>query len=146
MAEELNILTIDDDRIIQKTLKSLISTNFIENEGFTRPINTYCADSISMVREVLRESVIENVHFDICFLDLSIEKKNDGFDLIPVIKHFYPSCLVVVVSGDADIDTLTRADNAGASGYIRKPFSSFSGRIIDIIQRVNTLRELETGY
>lgn len=143
---ELNILTIDDDRVIQKTLESLISANFIENEGFNRPVNTYCADTISMVRDVLKKSVIDNVYFDICFLDLSIEDRNDGFDLIPVIKHFYPSCLVVIVSGDTDMETLNRADAAGASGYIKKPFSSFSGRIIDIIQRVNRLREMETDF
>ena len=143
--EHLHILTIDDDRVIQSTIKNLITKNFIDDDGFTPKIHTRCAMSIKEVRKIMKNSIIENTYFDIAFLDLSIDKKDDGFEIIPIIKHFFPSCFVVIVSADDSIGTLQKADAAGASGYIKKPFSAFSGRIIEIIQRVSKLRELEAG-
>jgi len=140
---KINILTIDDDKVIIETIKSLIQSNFNDDPDFMPEIRINNASSFEETREIMRQSIVNNVHYDIAFLDLSIDKSNDGFDLIPVIKHIYPSCLVVVVSAKIDIATLNRADQAGASGYIKKPISSFSGRLIEIIKRVVRLRELE---
>lgn len=59
---------------------------------------------------------------DLLLLDLSMPGKC-GIDLISYIKTLYPGLLILVLSMSDDVNTVTRAMKAGASGYICKDCS-----------------------
>lgn len=55
----------------------------------------------------------------LCLLDLSLRNES-GMGIVSEIKQSNPSAVVVVVSGDEDPDTMRKALDEGAMGYIPK--------------------------
>lgn len=70
------------------------------------------AEAVAMAEELGPDVVIMDVEMPIM----------DGLEATRRIKRAYPSIVVVLVSGSANL--LTASVSAGADGYIAKPFSA----------------------
>ena len=134
MNEPLNILVVDDEMNIRKTLSV-----YLESEG-------YRVIGVSNFRDALAESARRT--FDLAFVDLRLGTQ-DGLDLIPALLAETPGLKIIVITAYASIDTAVEAIRRGAADYIPKPFTpaqiglgvrkAFKMRTLE--QRVATLQE-----
>lgn len=122
----LNILIVDDEINIRKTLSYCLET-----EGHTV---IAVANSQEAVKEGKRRS------FDIAFIDLRLEKEN-GMDLIPPLLAESPWLKIVVITANATIETAVQAMRRGAADYIEKPFTSSQIKLL--IRTLGHIRDLE---
>ncbi len=122
----LNILVVDDERNIRKTLSYCLET-----EGHAVVAVAGCREAIA---EAKRQS------FDIAFIDLRLSGEN-GMDLIPPLLAEYPWLKIVVITANATIETAVEAMRRGASDYIEKPFTSAQVKLL--IRTLGHIRDLE---
>jgi NtrC-family two-component system response regulator AlgB len=122
----MNILVVDDDGNIRKTLSYCLAA-----EGYTVIAVSNPDDA---VEEAKRRS------FDIAFVDLKLGEAN-GMDLIPLLVSDSSWTKIVVITAHASIETAVEAMRRGATDYIAKPFTPDQVRILT--KRIGRLRELE---
>jgi NtrC-family two-component system response regulator AlgB len=122
----LNILIIDDELNIRKTLAVCLET-----EGHSVVAVSNFQDA---VHEVSRRS------FDLVFVDLRLGTA-DGLDLIPTLFAQSPWIKVVVITAYASIDTAVEAMRRGATDYIPKPFTPAQVKLA--VRKVFEMRALE---
>ena len=78
-----------------------------------RGLITYPVSSIAEGEEVLKSS-----NMDVVLIDVRLHKES-GIDFIKIAKKY--GCKVIMTT--AYVDAEEKAKEAGADGYIRKPFS-----------------------
>jgi two-component system, NtrC family, response regulator AlgB len=122
----LNILVVDDEINIRKTLSYCLET-----EG-------HSVVAVSNSQEALKEGKTRS--FDIAFIDLRLEREN-GMDLIPPLLTESPWIKIVVITANATIETAVEAMRRGASDYIEKPFTSAQVKLL--IRTLGHIRDLE---
>jgi len=64
--------------------------------------------------------VLRNETFEVALLDLAMPRMN-GLELLPRLKELAPHCEVVMLTGEASIESAVSAMKQGAFDYIRKP-------------------------
>lgn len=138
---DLKILIIDDDLVLQALLKTIIKNHYQTNNNLDVVIDSVC--TIEHSHLMLEKMMDNNIGYDLIFLDLTIEHKNDGMQLLKVIKGIFLRTLVVVISADSSQDTIVKTDLSGASGFIQKPLFSRSSKITQILDRLCKLKKLE---
>lgn len=139
----MKILTIDSDVVVLASIKNTI-TSIVKNKN----MGVRC-DSASSKEEAvlaLEDSIKTGELYDLVFLDSSVDEMNDGFEIVPIFKVHSPRTSVVLVIGSLKIDVLKRAKDVGSDGCIRKPISSFSKKMSEIIFRMHHLRTLEREF
>ena len=104
----VNIAIVDDEEIIQWTLKEAL-----ENEGYN--IKTF--ENGKNFLEFFKEHGA-----DIVFLDVRLPDSN-GLDLLPEITRIEPETIVVVMTAHGDVETAVSAMKNGAYDYLAKPYS-----------------------
>jgi len=122
----LNILVVDDDSNIRKTLSYCLAA-----EGYTVIAVSNPDDA---VEEAKRRS------FDLAFVDLKLGEE-DGMDLIPLLGSASSWTKVVIITAHASIETAVAAMRRGATDYIAKPFTPDQVRMLT--RRIGRVRELE---
>ncbi len=122
----LNILIVDDELNIRKTLALCLET-----EGYRVTAVSNFQDAVS---EASRRS------FDMAFVDLRLGTDN-GLDLISVLLAESPWLKIVVITAYASIDTAVEAMKRGASDYIPKPFTPAQVRLS--VRKIAEVRALE---
>jgi two-component system, NtrC family, response regulator AlgB len=122
----LNILVVDDEKNIRKTLSYCLET-----EG-------HSVVAVAGSREALEEA--KRRSFDIAFIDLRLQGEN-GMDLIPPLVADAPWLKIVVITANATIETAVEAMRRGASDYIEKPFTSAQVKLL--IRTLGHIRDLE---
>lgn len=122
----MNILIIDDEPNIRKTLSICLETA----GHTTRP--AVC------VNDALAE--LESGVFDLAFVDLRLGAE-DGMKLIPSILSMSPWTKIVVITAFASVETAVEAMKAGASDYISKPFKPDQIRLVT--DRLAKIRGME---
>jgi two-component system, NtrC family, response regulator AlgB len=122
----LNILIVDDEQNIRKTLAL-----YLETEG-------YKVISVSNYEDALAENARHS--FDLAFVDLRLGTKN-GLDLIPALLASSPWLKIVVITAYASIDTAVEAIKRGATDYIPKPFTPAQVKLA--VQKAAEVRSLE---
>jgi len=125
-SHKLNILIIDDEMAIRKTL-----TVCLEDEG-------HRIRSVSNGVDALSE--IQRHAFDVVFLDLRLPDAN-GLDLIPEIHSRAPWIRIVVITAYASVENAVEAMRRGAADYIPKPFEPEEVRVVT--RRLEKVRSLE---
>jgi NtrC-family two-component system response regulator AlgB len=130
----LNILVVDDEANIRRTLSICLET-----EG-------HQVAAVSNLEDALSEASRRT--FDIAFIDLRLGATS-GLDLIPALLATTPWIKIIVITAYASIDTAVEAIKRGATDYIPKPFTPaqiklalhkvFEVRILE--QKVVALRE-----
>lgn len=103
------ILVVDDEPIVGSRLKDLL-----ERDG-------YSVDSFTDGQAALNALV--ETEYDLVITDLKMEGV-DGFRILEAAKASRPEPGVIIITGFADIGTADEARDAGAIGFIPKPFKT----------------------
>ena len=122
----LNILIVDDEINIRKTLSICLET-----EG-------HSVITVSNFEDALSEA--SRRPFDVAFVDLRLGTAN-GLDLIPPLLTATPWIKIVVITAYASIDTAVEAMKRGATDYIPKPFTPAQVKLA--VHKIFEVRTLE---
>jgi len=122
----LNILVVDDELNIRKTLSV-----YLETEG-------HKAVAVSNYQDAVSENSRRS--FDMAFVDLRLGQES-GLDLIPVLLAGSPWIKIVVITAYASIDTAVQAIKKGATDYLPKPFTPAQVKLV--VDKVVEVRSLE---
>ena len=126
MNEALNILVVDDEVNIRKTLAVCLMTDGHKVVG------------AGSFREALAE--VSRRSYELAFVDLRLGT-DDGLDLIPALLAANPGLKIIVITAYATIDTAVEAMRRGASDYIPKPFTPAQIKLA--VRKVFEVRTLE---
>lgn len=122
----MQILIVDDEQNIRKTL-----TILLETEGHTVAAVSNAQDAVSATTQT---------SFDLAFVDLRLGV-DSGMELIARLRSAQPWLKIVIITAYASIETAVQALQRGASDYVPKPFTP--AQIQVILQRVGEWRRLE---
>lgn len=122
----LNILVVDDEKNIRKTLSYCLET-----EG-------HSVVAVAASEDALKEGARRS--FDVAFIDLRLDGEN-GMDLIPPLLVQSPWLKIVVITANATIESAVQAMRLGASDYIEKPFTSAQVKLL--VRTLGHIRDLE---
>ena len=104
----LRILIVDDEELVTELLTRFLEGGGAEVWSETRP---------DRVPEILRQQ-----NFDLVLTDLRMPKI-DGMEILHLVRKDYPDMPVIVMSGHVGSeDGVSEIMEAGAAGFIRKPF------------------------
>ena len=106
----MNILVLDDDRVIRDSIKSALSESHA----------VHLAANFDEAVDLLEEAELDAAIVD---LDLK-DKLHDGIEFLELFKSRYPGNPVIVESGRKDIPTVVNCIKKGADDYIEKPFDA----------------------
>ena len=126
MSEFLNILVVDDEPTIRKTLKIAL-----EAEG-------HRVTSVSNPQDAL--GAVNRKIFDLALVDLRLGTES-GLELIPKLNAACPSMKIVVITAFASINTAVEAMRRGAFDYLPKPFTP--DQLEMITKKVTEIKSLE---
>ena len=105
----MKILIVDDSALSRRTLRRILETanyEVIEADDGMTALEVYFLEKPNVV-----------------LLDL-VMKGMYGLDVLVKLREMDPKALVVVASADIQSSTRTMVDEAGARGFINKPFVS----------------------
>jgi two-component system chemotaxis response regulator CheY len=102
----LHVMIVEDDPLTRR----LVTGSFKEN---------YALITASDAEQAVANYLL--LAPDIVFLDIGLPDTN-GFNVLHQIMASDPDAYVVMFSGNSYLDNITSALNAGASGFIAKPF------------------------
>lgn len=124
----LNCLVIDDEDSIQRTISA-----FLKREG----IAVNCVSDYQHAEKLIRKN-----HYHLIFLDVFLGE-NSGIDLLRDIRSYNQDSMIVMITGQPDMDSITEALRLGALDFLTKPFSY--QQILAIVHRAlrNRLIEIE---
>ena len=118
------VLVVDDDASMQGVLSALVSS-----KGHT-VIETIADGALVM-------DAVERHQPDIVCLDYELPSRN-GLDLLRDIQSRFPEIDVIFITASQDESVQSKAADAGASGFIRKPFAH--KQVIDELDQVYKTR------
>ncbi len=106
-AKKFNILIVDDEPNILKTMRICLQDMGLQITGYTDPRKALAA---------LQETL-----FDLAFIDLKM-RPIDGLELLDTIIKVSPQTTVVIITAHGTIDSAVQAIKKGAYDYLQKPF------------------------
>ncbi|HSS18731.1 MAG TPA: EAL domain-containing protein [Pyrinomonadaceae bacterium] len=106
MAKRPGILIIDDDDQVRSLLRSILAEEFD------------CSD-VSSAEDAI--TLLKTIKFDLVASDINMGGIS-GLELVPYVVKQSPETVVVMISGQQNIDAAIDAMRAGAFDYIMKPF------------------------
>ncbi len=101
------ILIVDDEVEILNSLSAVL-----QDEGYI----TFTAKNGNEGLKLLQEEIINLVLLDLRLPDI------DGIEVLRKIKEFEPDIAVIMISGNATIETAVESTKLGATHFIEKPF------------------------
>ncbi|MEP6789012.1 MAG: EAL domain-containing protein, partial [Acidobacteriota bacterium] len=102
-----SILIVDDDESIRNLLHSILSDGYI-------------CTLVESAEQAL--TCLENETFDLVISDINMGGMT-GIELVSQVVVSWPDTVVMVISGNATIDSPIDAVRSGAFDYIKKPFN-----------------------
>jgi two-component system cell cycle response regulator len=108
MGEQGSVLIVDDDITLLDVLK-----NGLTLKGY------YCETAVNAASTL---ELIDNTSFDVILTDVVLSDM-DGFKLTEKVKRLKPDMAVIVMTGFIDEFSYDDAIEAGASDFIKKPFT-----------------------
>ncbi len=123
----MNILLIDDDPSLRKSLRLALET-----------MKHSVAEASN--REQAEDLLGHGFH-DVALLDLRLGREQ-GIDVLPALLRLAPGLAVVVITAYATIETAVEAMRRGASDYLPKPFTPNQLRLV--LDRIARLRRLQS--
>lgn len=118
MADERHILIVDDDTSLAENVAEILEALPVEIEVASR-----AADAMARIKER---------RFDVVLVDVRLPDA-DGTSLVGPIRTQSPHTEVVLITGDATVDSAVTAVSMGAFAYILKPFSPPD--LIEVVRR-----------
>ena len=107
MATACSVLVVDDDPGVGEAISSALGASYRVQTATTA---------------MAALEAISSVPFDLVFLDHRLPDL-PGTDVLRVIKRFFPSTLVILITGYGTEDVAVDAFRGGARDYLKKPFS-----------------------
>jgi len=104
----MKFLVVDDHELIREAMRGAL------NQLDTEAIILEAADSLQAM-----PLIEENADLDLILLDLNLPDR-DGFSVLVELRKNYPAISVVVMSAQQDHDSVVKALNLGALGFIPK--------------------------
>jgi DNA-binding NtrC family response regulator len=107
---EKKIALIEDDRFLRQQIMFALSKDYQILEAEDRPSG---------------ELLVERENPDLVLLDLQLPPSgtvNEGLGLLAKIYERDPGCVVIVMSGEAEMKSVLKAVDGGAYDFFRKPF------------------------
>jgi NtrC-family two-component system response regulator AlgB len=123
----MNILVIDDEASLRRTLRTALETM----RHHVREAR-HAGDALEF---------LGRMSFDLAFLDLRLGS-DQGLELLPEILGLAPGLDVIVITAYATIETAVEAMRRGASDYLPKPFTPDQLRLA--LERVLRVRRLQS--
>ena len=108
----MKILVVDDHALIREALRGVLE----EVKPEAGVIDA------SSCREALQLAQANAAELDLVLLDLGLPD-GDGFDTLGELRDLYPAVAIVVLSASKDRDSVTKALDLGALGFIPKSAS-----------------------
>jgi NtrC-family two-component system response regulator AlgB len=124
--QSLNILVVDDEINIRKTLAI-----GLETDG-------YSVTAVGNARDALAEAARQS--FDLAFVDLRLGA-DLGTDLIPKLLTQSPWMRIVIITAHGTIDSAVETMKRGAADYLTKPFTPVQVKLV--VERIGRIRALE---
>jgi two-component system, sensor histidine kinase and response regulator len=121
-----NILVIDDEAAIREVV-----TRLLEQEGYGVAAAPDAENALAMIAQQ---------HFDAVITDVRMPG-GSGLDLLSELKRNNPNCVVVVMTGYADMDTVLAALRADADDFVIKPVNVPA--LAAVLRRAIDRRELK---
>lgn len=118
--KRISIVIVDDNDMMRGILRSMLRGDVYEVIGEAR-------------NGVLAVEMAGRLKPDIVCLDVVIPEKN-GLDALCEIKVARPETEVVMITSNADPETVQESIQNGASGFIIKPFNA--ARVLDTLEKV----------
>jgi two-component system chemotaxis response regulator CheY len=112
-AKRVSVLVVDDDALMRELLKALLREDGFDVFGEARNGDTALL-------------MLDRAQPDIVCLDVNMPGIS-GIDTLKTIRLRWPAVRVVMITGDASVNTVRETVSYGAMGYIVKPFKA--GRI-----------------
>ncbi|MDP2823171.1 MAG: response regulator transcription factor [Sulfuritalea sp.] len=107
----LNLLVVEDHALVREGLLATLKNLGAETRTFGVP------DANEAI------GVLESEDIDMMILDLMLPGTK-GQTFLPLVRRRFPTVPVVILSALDDVDTVSRAMKAGASGFVSKSGSS----------------------
>lgn len=123
----MNILLIDDDLSLRKSIRLVLET-------MKHKVTEACDGAQA-------EGFLGHGLYDVAFLDIRLGREK-GLDLLPILLRLAPGLAVVVVTAYATIETAVEAMRRGAIDYLPKPFTPDQIRLV--LDRVSRFRHLQS--
>jgi cyclic di-GMP phosphodiesterase len=121
------ILACDDDPLIRRLLKTAL-----EHGGYDVVTVADGADAIT--------ALADGHNFDALITDYNMPRAN-GIEVINHIRKIDPSLPCIIITAFRDLDLAMRAMQAGAMGFVPKPFKS--DYLLTVVSRACERRALE---
>ena len=117
--KHLNVLIVDDNDMMRSLLRGILRNggHNVIGEASNAPTAIEMANRLKP---------------DIVWGDIVMPGEMDGLEALVEIKKDRTQTQVVMITGNADQDTVQEAINNGASGFIVKPFNA--ARVLDTLE------------
>lgn len=125
-AASLNVLVVDDEANIRRTLAVCLETD------------GHRVVAVGNFHDAVSESARRS--YDLAFVDLRLGTAS-GLDLIPALLASSPWMKIVVITAYASVDTAVEAMRRGATDYIPKPFTP--AQVALAVRKVAEVRSME---
>jgi two-component system chemotaxis response regulator CheY len=115
------VIIVDDNDIMRTMLRSILRSHSYDVIGEAR-------------NGVVAVDLAARLKPDIVCLDVVMPEKN-GLEALGEIKAARPETSIVMITGNADPDTVQEAIINGAAGFIVKPFNA--ARVLDTLDGIS---------
>lgn len=122
MPSRLKLIIVDDNSLICQLLRGILRESSMEVVGEAHDGHTAL-------------HLIEQHQPHIVLLDIMMEDMN-GIDVLTTIKAAHPDMIVMMISSAASSDNVRRSLEAGADGFLVKPFNA--SRVLDELKHAVT--------
>src|SRR3954452_15341925 len=95
MANELQVLFVDDEKNIRLTLPLML-------ESFGFKVTTAATVAVAL-------RLISERKFDVLLSDMNIDRPGDGFTVVSAMRSIQPKAVRLILTGYPDVDTAMRA-------------------------------------
>ena len=103
----INILVVDDDQEIRKTLASIL-----EDEN-------YLVETVENGKKAIH--MCEKTPFDVALIDIQLPDMT-GTELLHILKEMQPKMVRIIITGHPSVENAAKSVNEKADAYIMKPF------------------------
>ena len=128
-SKRTSIVIVDDNDMMRSILRGILRGEDYEVIGEARNGN-------------IAVDMAERLKPDIICLDVMMPEK-DGLEALVEIKAARPQTEIVMITGNADPDTVQESIMNGASGFIVKPFNA--ARVLDALAKVTARLRQKTA-
>jgi signal transduction histidine kinase len=121
-----NILIVDDENIVRKSLRRRLS-----KEGY------HCEEADGAEQALKR---LDDNKIDLIILDIRMPGKS-GLELLPEIKDRYPDIAVIMITAVMETEVAVDCMKQGATDYVTKPFNL--DKVLLVVDQALQKRNLE---